>query len=587
MTDLATENWKDSLMVEPPLGVESNQPLSESRAKRPIEIARTRLLVAGTIFALCFAVLGVRIVDLAVNDEAEIARSTTGREAGTLGLARADVVDRNGMLLATNLPTVSLYVDQTKVIDPEDAADKLHAVLPEYSRDTLIKRIAGDARYVWIKRSLTPEQEYQINRLGLPGFSFEREERRVYPQGPLFAHVLGYTGIDNRGLSGVERGLDRSLAASDRKTPVMLSLDLRVQHILAEELSRAIVDFKGVGGAGVVLDVDSGEIIAMVSLPSFDPNGKKQQDDPNQFNRVTKGVYELGSTFKAFTLAMALDYGVVDLDDGYDASMPIRIARFTINDDHPENRWLSVPEIFMHSSNIGAAKMALDVGATRQRAFLKKIGLLDSIKLEMPEVGQPQSPTAKEWRDISTMTIAFGHGVAVTPLHLASGIATLVNGGFLREPTLLKRPAGVPAPGTRVLKAETSEIMRRLLRLVVTDGTGKKASAPGYLVGGKTGTAEKSSATGYRKKSLISTFVGAFPMNRPRYVVLAMIDEPKGNEATHGFATAGWTAAPLVSRVVTRTAPLLGVGPLDEDAAPVRHEMMVNELSSGAKLASF
>ena len=586
MTDLATSSWKKSLTVEPPLAAEPGQRLSEGRAKRPIEVARTRLLVAGVVFALCFGVLGVRILGLAITEDVEVAQSTTGREAGTLGLARADIVDRNGMLLATNLPTVSLYVDQTKVIDPAADADKLRTVLPEYSRETLVKRIIGDGRYVWIKRNLTPEQEYQINRLGLPGFAFEREERRVYPQGPLFAHVLGYTGVDNHGLSGLERGLDRSLATGRRDAPVMLSLDLRVQHILAEELSRAITEFEGVGGAGVVLDVDSGEIVAMVSLPSFDPNGKKQQDDPDQFNRVTKGVYELGSTFKAFTLAMALDYDVVNLHGGYDASAPIHIARFTISDDHPQNRWLTVPEIFMHSSNIGAAKMALDVGAARQRAFLKKLGLLNPIALEIPEVGEPLAPTSKEWRDISTMTIAFGHGVAITPLHLVSGLATLVNGGISRQPTLIKQPAGAAAPGKRVIKAETSEVMRRLLRLVVTDGTGKNASAPGYLVGGKTGTAEKASAAGYSKKSLISTFVGAFPMTHPRYVVLAMIDEPKGNKASFGFATAGWTAAPVVSRVVTRVAPLLGIEPVDEESEPVRQELVVREIS-GAHLASF
>ena len=587
MTDLATGNWKECLNVEAPLTAEPGQHLSESRAKRPLEMARTRMLVAGVVFALCFGVLSVRIVELAITEDDHGAGASAKYQAGAFSLARADIVDRSGMLLATNLPTVSLFVDQTKVLDVDVAAAKLNRVLPELSHDALIRRIKGKARYVWIKRGLTPDQEYEINRLGLPGFAFEREERRVYPQGSLFAHVLGYTGVDNHGLSGVERGLDQQLTADADGAPIALSLDLRVQHVLTEELSCAITDFGGIGGAGVVLDVDTGEIIAMVSLPSYDPNGKKQQDDPDQFNRVTKGVYELGSTFKAFTLAMALDYGVVDLDSGYDASKPIHISRFTINDDHPQNRWLSVPEIFMYSSNIGAAKMALDVGATRQRAFLKKIGLLDPVKLEIPEVSEPLSPSKQDWRDLSTMTIAFGHGVAVTPLHLVSGIAALVNGGILRPATLIKQAAGATALGNRVIKAETSEIMRRLLRLVVTDGTGKKASAPGYLVGGKTGTAEKPSAGGYSKKSLISTFVGAFPMNAPRYVVLAMIDEPKGNESTFGFATAGWTAAPMISRLITRTAPLLGVEPIDEDASPVLHEMMVRDLSSESKLASF
>ncbi len=587
MTDLASAKWKECLTSDSALMAEPGEQLSESHAKRPLEMARTRLLVAGAVFTLCFSVLGMRLIGLAITEDDQIAHSTVKNQTSAPSAARADIFDRNGMLLATNLPSVSLFVDQTKVLDAEAAAEKIRRVLPEFSHETLVRRIKGKARYVWVKRGLTPDQEYDINRLGLPGFAFEREERRVYPQGDLFAHALGYTGVDNHGLSGIERGLDKTLTADTNSAPVTLSLDLRVQHVMAEELSRAISDFGGIGGAGVVLDVNTGEIIAMVSLPTYDPNGKKPKVDPDQFNRVTKGLYELGSTFKAFTLAMALDYGVVDLDGGYDASKPIRVSRFTINDDHPQNRWLSVPEIFMHSSNIGAAKMALDVGATRQRAFLKKIGLLDPVKLEIPEVSEPLSPAPKDWRDLSTMTIAFGHGVAVTPLHLVAGIAALVNGGVLRQPTLLKQPASAVAPGIQVIKAETSEIMRRLLRLVVTDGTGKKAAAPGYLVGGKTGTAEKPSATGYRKKSLISTFVGAFPMNAPRYVVFAMIDEPKGNESTFGFATAGWTAAPLISRLITRTAPLLGVEPVDEDAEPVRHELMIEALSSRPKLASF
>jgi cell division protein FtsI (penicillin-binding protein 3) len=581
MTDLATHHWKDCLTAAP-LDPEPGQALSEGRARRPLEVARTRLLVAGAVFALCFAVLGFRLVGLAVFGEAAEDRASAHRSAEGIALARADLIDRNGTLLATNLPTVSLYADPSLVIDPNVAVDKLHGVFPELSREWLLRQTSGDGRYARIKRNLTPDQEYEINRLGLPGFGFEREERRVYPQGPLLAHVLGYAGVDSHGLAGLERGLDKRLDALADAGPVALSLDIRIQHILNEEIARAIEAFNGIGGAGVVLDVDTGEILAMTSLPTFDPNADRKPDDPNQFNRVTKGVYEFGSTFKSFTLAMALDYGVVGLADGYDASAPIRVSRYTINDDHPKNRWLSVPEIFMYSSNIGAAKMALDVGAARQRAFLEKLGMFAPLTLEIPEVGQPLAPSRKDWRELSTMTIAYGHGVAVTPLHLASGIAALVNGGILHPPTLLRRAPGVPAPGVRVIKPEISEIMRRLLRLVVTDGTGKNAAAPGYLVGGKTGTSDK-----YHRKALLTTFVGAFPMNAPRYVVLASIDEPKGNKSTFGFATAGWTAAPVVGRVVSRIAPLLGIEPVDEEAEPIREELNILKVSAGAQLEAF
>ncbi|MBM3481890.1 MAG: penicillin-binding protein 2 [Alphaproteobacteria bacterium] len=587
MTDLATRTWKRLLHEPPPLSVDPEQRLSEARARRPIEMARTRLLIAGAVFALCFVVLAGRLLEIGILKEGNARSDGGARLTSDAAPGRVDIVDRNGVLLATNLPTVSLYADQETVLSAEGAADRLLTVLPRYSREDLVERITGKARHALIERNLTPDQAFQINQLGLPGFSFERTERRVYLQGPLFSHVLGYTDVDNHGLSGIEAGLDATLRTTEPESgrPFTVSLDMRVQHALTEELNHSIEEFSAIGGAGVVIDANTGEVLALVSLPSFDPNGRRKSDDDVEFNRVTKGIYELGSTFKAFTVAMALDYGVVDMNDGYDASHPIKIARYTIRDDHPQNRWLNVPEIFMHSSNIGAAKMALDVGGERQREFLERLGLLNAYQLELPEVGAPAVP--KPWREINTMTIAFGHGLSITPLHLANGIATLVNGGVLRRPTFVKQPEGATISGDQVISPATSEKMRRLLRLVVTEGTGQKAAAPGYLVGGKTGTAEKAAVGGYQRKSLISTFVGAFPMQNPRYVVLAMIDEPKGNRSSFGFATAGWTAAPVVGRVISRIAPLLGIEPVDEDADPIHRELDVKEVSQGARLASF
>jgi cell division protein FtsI (penicillin-binding protein 3) len=587
VTDLAARAWRGQRARKPGGAWRASRRTTPRDAAKPLEVARSRLVIAGVVFALGFVALGIKVIGLSLNSDMATQRPSASQSETALSLARADIVDRNGNLLATDLPTTSLYIDQTQILDPVEAADQLRTVLPELDRGGLIDRTSGSNHFVWLKRNLTPEQQYQINRLGVPGFGFQREEKRVYPFGPLFAHALGVTGIDNYGLSGIEHALNTRLAGDGKTSgaPLQLALDLRVQHALTEELLSSIEAFQAVGGAGLVMDATNGEILALASLPSFDPNGVRAPNDEEMFNRVTLGVYELGSTFKSFTVAMALDYGVVDLSSGYDASQPIHIGRFTIRDDHPRNRWLTVPEIFTYSSNIGAAKIALDVGGTRQRAFLGRLGMFDTVPLELPELGHPLVP--KQWQEINTMTIAFGHGIAVTPLHLARGFAALVNGGILPEPTLLRRAPGEPVPGKRVIKAETSDVMRQLLRQVVTDGTGKKAAAPGYLIGGKTGTAEKVALGGYRKNSLLTVFIGAFPMNAPKYVVLTMLDEPKGNKASFGFATAGWTAAPVVGRVVSRVAPLLGVEPVDEDAPPSHEELLVQNPPSGAKLAAY
>jgi cell division protein FtsI (penicillin-binding protein 3) len=394
--------------------------------------------------------------------------------------------------------------------------------------------------------------------------------------------VVGYTGIDNAGFAGVERGLDAVLRG--RREPLQLSLDLRLQYILHEELQRVIDDFTAKGGAGLIMDVNSGEILAMASLPDFDPNHPTAPDPEHpavaladrMFNRVTLGVYELGSIFKIFTVAMALDYGTATVTSTYDASHPIRIGRFTISDYHGKHRVLSVPEILMYSSNIGAARMAVAAGAQTQREFLTRLGLLETPKIEISEVGTPHYPA--KWREVNVMTIAFGHGISVTPLSFATAAAALVNGGILRQATLLKLPAGYEPRGQRVISAKTSEQMRKLMRLVVEHGTGTMAAAPGYVVGGKTGTADKVSGRHYAERKLLSSFVGVFPINDPKYLVLTMIDEPHPNKQSHGYATAGWTVAPATSRIIERIAPLLGVQPVDESSPEVQRALMVDSL---------
>jgi cell division protein FtsI (penicillin-binding protein 3) len=550
-----------------------------------LRTGRSRLVLAGLGFALVFTVLTFRLVTLTANgtgDEAQVAQ-VSGIEP--VAAERADILDRNGSLLATNLKAASLHADTQVVPDPVAAADALAQVLPEVGRPELLEKLRSGQRFVWLKRLMTPRQQDAVNRLGIPGLYFRTEERRVYPYGRAAAHVLGFTDIDGNGIAGVEKFFDDRLRRSGADTrPLRLSIDLRVQHALYDELSRAVAEFDALGAAGLVMDAGSGEVLALASLPDFDPNHPGASPGTNRFNRATLGVYELGSVFKPFTVAMALDNGTTRLKDGYDATSPIRVARFTIRDDHPKKRWLSVPEILMYSSNIGAAKMALDVGGDRQQDYFARLGLLSRPRLELPEVGLPLSPAP--WRDINVMTASFGHGVAVSPLQMTAAFGALVNGGVLVRPTVL-RADDRPAAGERAISEKTSKQMRRLLRLVVTDGTGRKADVPGFLVGGKTGTAEKAGAGGYQRKALLSSFVAAFPMTAPRYVIYALLDEPQGTPQTHGFASAGWTAAPVAGRVIARIGPLLGMHPVDGDSAAVREAMAVKVISREPKLASY
>ncbi len=569
------------------------QPAAADRARSPgaaalaLEVGRRRLVLTGVMFALAFLLVCARLVDVALvrqGNEPRLAQAAPAAAAGH----RADIVDRDGRILATTLPTASLYADPALVIDPVEAAEMLTAVLPDLDPDAVLAALTSDRRFVWLRRGLTPTQHYQVNRLGLPGLAFQIEERRFYPIGPLAAHVVGFTDVDGRGIAGVENTFDRRLTTEGR--PVVLSIDLRLQQLLRLEIAAAIDEFHAIGGAGLILNANTGEVLAMVSLPDFSPYDPTAASEEARFNRTTLGVYEMGSTFKIFNTAMALDSGTVSLGDGYDTTDPIRVGRYTITDYHPERRWLSVPEIFIHSSNIGSVHMVQDVGIRTQQDYLDRFGLLAPAAIELPEIAAPLIPDP--WREINSMTIAFGHGMAVSPLQMASAVAAAVNGGILRPPTLLRRDPGVPAPGARAITAETSETMRRLLRLVVAEGTGRNADAEGYLVGGKTGTAEKTRGGGYDRRALLSSFVAAFPMTGPEYVVFAMLDEPQGNERTFGYATGGWVAAPLVRRVVEQMGPMVGLMPIDADAPEISDAMHVDlpgqgRRTAGAELASY
>ncbi len=530
---------------------------------------RKRIGVAAIAFILVFGVVSARMAQIAMSGGPDVMALANGGH--TLSKDRPDILDRNGLIMATDLEVASVYADARKVWDVEETAQALNSVFPELNVAELKTKLETKAAFVWIKRDITPRQHAAVRDLGLPGIEFEKELKRVYPNGRDAAHVLGFVNMDNRGGAGIEQALDTTLAnRTNGAEPVKLSIDLRVQHVVEDELSKAIEEFSAIGGTGLVMDVATGEVLAMVSLPDYDPNHISDEPEQNRFNRATLGVYEMGSTFKAFNTAMALDGGV-SVNDRFDARAPIKIGRFTIKDYHPMGRALSVEEIFEHSSNIGSANMARKFGAEYQKAFLKSLGQLDPMPLELPERGAPLWPS--NWSEVSMLTISFGHGIAVSPMHVITGVSALANGGTFVEPTMLMRDPNAPLPAHRIVSERTSEKMNQLFRMVVERGTARKADVPGYQVGGKTGTAEKAKGRGYAEKALLSSFIGVFPTKEPRYAVLIIIDEPKGTKETSGFATGGWTAAPVTSRVVARIAPMLGVPP---QFVPGAHPMVAS-----------
>jgi cell division protein FtsI (penicillin-binding protein 3) len=528
----------------------------EGVAKAAMARTRARLTYAMIGFGVVFAVLFGRLVEVTLLRENAVHKAA--RVTSEASYYRADIVDRTGEILATDLQAASLYADARVIWDPAETAQALKAIVPGLNEASLTKKLSSRQAFVWIKRNLPPRQQEEVRQLGIPGLHFRSEPRRVYPNGRTAAHALGYVNVDNHGLAGVERGVEDVILEKRNKGGVVeLSLDLRVQHALADELASAVATFRAKAAAGIVMDVNNGEILALSSLPDFDPNEPGQATKDGLFNRISLGVFEMGSTFKTFTTAIALDAAKVTMTSQFDATAPIEHGRFMISDFHPENRVLTVPEIFVHSSNIGTAKMALAIGTPVQRAYLAKMGLLTPLVSEIKEAGAPLLPAT--WGELETMTVAYGHGIAVTPLHVASVSSALVNGGRLVKPTLLKRKEGEVVPFTRVVAERTSSQMRELLRLAVTQGTATQADVPGYPVAGKTGTAEKPTKRGYAEKALLTSFVGVFPAKNPSYLVLILLDEPQPSEATKGFATAGWTAAPTAGKVIARIAPMLNV----------------------------
>lgn len=531
----------------------------------------------------------------------------TGASAGSGSLSdllipdRGEIVDRNGVPLAREFRTYSLWFNPRAMTEgsalihtPDEIADGLQRIFPDIDRAEVIGRLkSGEAGY--LRKSILPEDANKVHALGEPSLEFPLEATRYYPQGSMAAHVLGYVDSYGKGKVGMEEAFNDHLVSIDgRSHPAVLSIDFRVQSALEDELARAMAASQAKGAGGVILDVDTGEVLALASLPSFDPNHVKPNDMvvtdaqarmgevPHGFNRVTNQVYELGSTFKPIAMAAAIDDGVVtDLGRRWPAA-PLHVAGFTIKDSHAMGASLNLPETLIHSSNIVTAQIADELGGARLKQTMQSLGMNERPYIELPARGFPIWPSG-EWPRLRTMTVSYGHGIAVTPLHLASAYAALVNGGIWRPATLKKLEASQVPAGRRVFKASTSARMRQLLRMIVEYGTGRKADAPGFRIGGKTGSAEKPGVGGYRRSSLIATFAAAFPMDKPRYVVIAMMDEPQGTPATSFQRTAAWNAAPAVSRIVPRIGPLLGIMPdetRDIDISDLK-PLIPNEVAKG------
>ncbi|MFT8441175.1 peptidoglycan D,D-transpeptidase FtsI family protein [Acetobacter fabarum] len=600
------------------------------RARAHRETMHVRLLCVSAGFCALFACVAIKltiatVLHPMVPEQRQIAPQVPkipkidpkGSLAGDYVLPqvhRASIVDRNGQTLALSLPVAQVYANPQELIDPVDVAHKLKSVLHDLNEPETAERLARHKQFVYIARNITPQQELAINNLGIPGIYFEPGEQRHYPLGHMAAQIMGAVDIDDNGIAGVERFFNKRLLV-DRK-PLRLSLDIRVQSAVREEVAAAKDTFQAIGACGIVMDVRTGEIIAMVSLPDYDANEFSHATNDERFNRAVTGLYEPGSTFKLQTTAMGLETGTIHIWDSF-SSVPLKIGRFTIRDMKSDHfaPWLSLPEVMAYSSNPAAAHIALDVGGKRQAEWLRGMGFFAPVPVELPEAARPLVP--RQWGLATTMTVGFGHGVAEPPLAIVRGTAATVNGGILVTPTLLDQedpdppapdaspaeefeqgvqsaalrqtlptlPTGTGAPmpeapvipqGVRVLSESNSALLRRLLRLDVTQGTGRTAESPGYFVGGKTGTAEKIGPHGgYLKHVNISAFTSIFPMNAPRYAVYVMLDSPQPTPQTHGWTTAGWNAAPTVSRVISRIGPMLQIFPDVEHAAQIDAQLAI------------
>lgn len=535
--------------------------------------ARLRVAITIAIFSAAYLVIGGRLLQYGLSEP--VVSASIGGNVNAVA-SRPNILDRNGELLATDLHMVSLYADPRRVVDADEVVEKLALVIPNLDWSDVHRKLRSSTAFQWLRRQLTPKQQADILALGIPGIGFRPEKRRFYPGGATASHIVGHVNVDNQGLAGMERYLDQQgladlraagLTDNARLAPVRLSIDLRVQNIVRNVVAKAMVEYEAEAAGAVILDVETGEVLAMASVPDYDPNAPSRtladgsvdkEYEKGWFNRISNATFEMGSTFKSFTLAMGLDAGEITLNSVVDATRPIRMGGFTIRDFRGKNRPLSIPEVFQYSSNIGTAAVADMVGIDAHRQFLTRLGLLSKLVTEMPGVATPTQP--RTWKKINSVTISFGHGVATTPLQTAVAAAALMNGGYLIPPTFLPRTKEeAQALAARVLKDKTSADMRFLYNWNGLRGSGRNAQVEGFHVGGKTGTADKVINGRYAKNINFNAFVAAFPMDKPRYIVLSIIDAPRTGE--RGGRTAASTAAPMIKAIIQRVAPLLGVQP--------------------------
>lgn len=526
--------------------------------------AKSRILTLAGVLTMAYLAICGKLVYF----DSQPAVDTANIPSGPVIAWRPDIVDRNGELLATDIRTVSMFAEPFHIVDVDEAVEKLSTLFPDLDKKTLYQKLSDKrSHFAWLRRQLTPKQQNEVLGLGIPAIGFRPEVKRFYPGGRTAAHILGYVDIDNHGVAGIEKYLDgqglsdltsAGMTSRDSLQPVHLSIDLRVQNIVHDVVSDAIGQYQAQSAGAVILDIHTGEVLAMASAPDFDPNDP-QADIKGWLNRMSDGTDEMGSVFKTFSIAMAIDTGTVKLTDTFDASAPLHYGGFTIHDDRDvPRRWLTVPEIFRYSSNIGTAKIMDKVGMDVQKTYLTRFGLLSRMQTELPEVKAPSQP--KVWKKINSITIAFGHGVATTPMQTAVAGAALIDGGELIEPTFLPRTQEEAEKTEKmVVKKSTSDVIRYLFKMNGEQGTGKTADVPGFHVGGKTGTANKVINGVYSHKLSFNSFLAAFPMENPRYVVLSFIDQPL--TGLHNLNLAAETAAPMVHDIVSRAAPLLGVEP--------------------------
>lgn len=529
--------------------------------------ARIRWMVLAVVLGL--GLVSGRLVQLGM---AETDQTIEGQTRDVITATRPPILDRNGLEMAVDIRVPSLYAEPRRIIDVEEAVRKLRTVLPDIDEEWLRNRLTGDQGFVWVKRELTPAIQDAVMRLGIPGIDFITESKRFYPGMNEAAHILGSTNVDNQGIAGIERHMDSEsvallqelgLARGNALAPVELSVDMRVQHVMHEQLMDAMTRYQAIAAAGVMMDIHTGEIIALASVPDFNPNEPATALVKDTFNRITSGIFEPGSIFKTVTMAGALDSGSVQITDQFDARYGIRFGRYTIDDFHGKHRILALPEVYKYSSNIGTIRIMQAMGKDNYRAFLSRMKFDQRVEFELPEMRVPTVPDS--FSEVAAATASFGHGLSVSPLHMVTAYAAFVNGGNYISPTLYKRDvAEAEALYERVLRPETSAYLRYLMRLnaISTGGSGSQMNkaAQGYRVGGKTGTAEKVVDGRYSSSKVTNFFASAFPLDNPRYAMVIMVDEPKAENAQSG-TTAGWNAGTVTGRVVQRVAPMLGIAP--------------------------